>query len=159
MEKIDSFTVDHNKLKRGIYVSRKDQFGDETITTFDIRTKLANQEPAMDIPAMHTMEHLGATFLRNSKEWSDKTVYFGPMGCRTGFYIIFHGDLKSEDIIDVTKEMFDFMADFEGEIPGTNKIECGNYVSHDLTVAKWESDKYRKEVLSNLTEENLNYPQ
>lgn len=159
MEKIDSFTVDHNKLKRGIYVSRKDQFGDETITTFDIRTKLANQEPAMDIPAMHTMEHLGATFLRNSKEWADKTVYFGPMGCRTGFYIIFHGDLKSEDIIDVTKEMFDFMADFEGEIPGTNKIECGNYVSHDLTVAKWESDKYRKEVLSNLTEENLNYPQ
>lgn len=159
MEKIDSFTVDHNKLKRGIYVSRKDQFGDETITTFDIRTKLANQEPAMDIPAMHTMEHLGATFLRNSKEWADKTVYFGPMGCRTGFYIIFHGDLKPEDIIDVTKEMFDFMADFEGEIPGTNKIECGNYVSHDLTVAKWESDKYRKEVLSNLTEENLNYPQ
>ncbi|RKD94589.1 S-ribosylhomocysteine lyase [Marinifilum flexuosum] len=159
MEKIDSFTVDHNKLKRGIYVSRKDQFGDETITTFDIRTKLANQEPAMDIPAMHTMEHLGATFLRNSKEWADKTVYFGPMGCRTGFYIIFHGDLKSEDIIDVTKEMFDFMADFQGEIPGTNKIECGNYVSHDLTVAKWESDKYRKEVLSNLTEENLNYPQ
>ncbi|MDQ2178057.1 S-ribosylhomocysteine lyase [Marinifilum sp. D714] len=159
MEKIDSFTVDHNKLKRGIYVSRKDRFGDETITTFDIRTKLANQEPAMDIPAMHTMEHLGATFLRNSKEWANKTVYFGPMGCRTGFYIIFHGDLKSEDIIDVTKEMFDFMADFEGEIPGTNKIECGNYVSHDLTVAKWESDKYRKEVLSNLTEENLNYPQ
>ncbi|PXY02288.1 S-ribosylhomocysteine lyase [Marinifilum breve] len=159
MEKIDSFTVDHNKLKRGIYVSRKDQFGDETITTFDIRTKLANQEPAMDIPAMHTMEHLGATFLRNSKEWADKTVYFGPMGCRTGFYIIFHGDLRSEDIIDVTKEMFDFMADFQGEIPGTNKIECGNYVSHDLTVAKWESDKYRKEVLSNLTDENLNYPQ
>ena len=159
MEKIDSFTVDHNKLKRGIYVSRKDKVGAETITTFDIRTKLANQEPAMDIPAMHTMEHLGATFLRNHKEWSEKTIYFGPMGCRTGFYIIFHGDLKSEDIIGVTQEMFDFMAEFEGEIPGTNKIECGNYVSHDLTVAKWESEKYRKEVLSNLKEENLNYPQ
>ncbi|MCT4601911.1 MAG: S-ribosylhomocysteine lyase [Marinifilum sp.] len=159
MEKIDSFTVDHNKLKRGIYVSRKDKVGAETVTTFDIRTKLANQEPAMDIPSMHTMEHLGATFLRNHKVWSDKTIYFGPMGCRTGFYIILHGDLKSEDIVDVTKEMFDFMAEFEGEIPGTNKIECGNYVSHDLTVAKWESDKYRKEVLSNLKEENLNYPQ
>jgi S-ribosylhomocysteine lyase len=159
MEKIDSFTVDHNKLKRGIYVSRKDKVGAETVTTFDIRTKLANQEPAMDIPAMHTMEHLGATFLRNHKEWSEKTIYFGPMGCRTGFYIILHGDLKSEDIVDVTREMFDFMADFEGEIPGTNKIECGNYVSHDLTVAKWESNKYRTEVLSDLKEENLNYPQ
>ncbi|NOU60126.1 S-ribosylhomocysteine lyase [Marinifilum caeruleilacunae] len=159
MEKIDSFTVDHNKLKRGIYVSRKDKVGAEVVTTFDIRTKLANQEPAMDIPAMHTMEHLGATFLRNHKEWSEKTIYFGPMGCRTGFYIIFHGDLKSEDIVEVTREMFDFMAEFEGEIPGTNKIECGNYVSHDLTVAKWESNKYRSEVLSDLKEENLNYPQ
>ncbi|MPQ48413.1 S-ribosylhomocysteine lyase [Marinifilum sp. N1E240] len=159
MEKIASFTVDHNKLKRGIYVSRQDTVGAETITTFDIRTKLANQEPAMDIPAMHTMEHLGATFLRNHKEWSDKTIYFGPMGCRTGFYIILHGDLESKNIIDLTKEMFDFMAEFEGEIPGTNKIECGNYVSHDLTVAKWESDKYRKEVLSNLQDENLSYPQ
>ena len=159
MEKIASFTVDHNKLKRGIYVSRQDTVGAETITTFDIRTKLANQEPAMDISAMHTMEHLGATFLRNHKEWSDKTIYFGPMGCRTGFYIILHGDLESKNIIDLTKEMFDFMAEFEGEIPGTNKIECGNYVSHDLTVAKWESDKYRKEVLSNLQDENLSYPQ
>nr|WP_320119814.1 S-ribosylhomocysteine lyase [uncultured Marinifilum sp.] len=159
MEKIASFTVDHNKLKRGIYVSRKDKVGAETLTSFDLRTKLPNAEPAMDIPAMHTMEHLGATFLRNHEKWADKTIYFGPMGCRTGFYLIFHGDLSSNDIVEVTKEMFDFMAEFEGEIPGTNKIECGNYASHDLAIAKWEAEKYRTEVLANLKEENLTYPE
>lgn len=159
MEKIASFTVDHNKLKRGIYVSRKDKVGSEILTSFDIRTKLPNQEPAMDIPAMHTMEHLGATFLRNHKEWANRTIYFGPMGCRTGFYVIFHGDLLSKDIVNVTKEMFDFMAHFEGQIPGTNKIECGNYMSHDLAMAKWESEKFRIEVLENLSDENLNYPE
>lgn len=159
MEKIASFTVDHNKLKRGIYVSRKDKVGSEILTSFDIRTKLPNQEPAMDIPAMHTMEHLGATFLRNHKEWANRTIYFGPMGCRTGFYVIFHGDLLSKDIVNVTKEMFDFMAHFEGQIPGTNKIECGNYMSHDLAMAKWESEKFRTEVLENLSDENLNYPE
>lgn len=113
----------------------------------------------MDIPAMHTMEHLGATFLRNHKEWANRTIYFGPMGCRTGFYVIFHGDLLSKDIVNVTKEMFDFMAHFEGQIPGTNKIECGNYMSHDLAMAKWESEKFRTEVLENLSDENLNYPE
>ncbi|MDM8158331.1 S-ribosylhomocysteine lyase [Labilibaculum sp. K2S] len=159
MEKIQSFTVDHNKLKRGIYVSRKDKVGAETLTSFDIRTKLPNQEPAMDIPAMHTMEHLGATFLRNHKEWADRTIYFGPMGCRTGFYAIFNGDLESKDIVKVTQEMFDFMADFNSEIPGTNKIECGNYMSHDLPMAKWESNKFKTEVLEHLTDENLNYPE
>ena len=159
MEKIASFTVDHNKLKRGIYVSRKDKVGAETITTFDIRTKLANQEPSMDIAGMHTMEHLGATFLRNNPKWASKVIYFGPMGCKTGFYVILHSDLESKDIVGLIQELFDFKAEFEGEIPGTNKIECGNYISHDLMVAKWEADKYRKEVLSNLTDENLNYPQ
>ncbi|RUT79940.1 S-ribosylhomocysteine lyase [Ancylomarina longa] len=159
MEKIASFTVDHNKLKRGIYVSRKDKVGAETLTSFDIRTKLPNQEPAMDIPAMHTMEHLGATFLRNHKTWAERTIYFGPMGCRTGFYLIFQGDLNSTDIVDVTKEMFDFMASYEGEVPGTNKIECGNYMSHDLPMARWEAERYRREILENISEENLNYPE
>jgi S-ribosylhomocysteine lyase len=159
MEKIASFTVDHNKLKRGIYVSRKDKVGAETLTSFDIRTKLPNMEPAMDIPAMHTMEHLGATFLRNHKEWADRTIYFGPMGCRTGFYAIFQGDLDSKDIVKLTQEMFDFMANFTDEIPGTNKIECGNYMSHDLPMAKWESNKFKTEVLGSLTEENLSYPE
>jgi len=157
MDKIASFNVDHNKLKRGLYISRKDQVGSETLTSFDIRTKLPNIEPAMDIPAMHTMEHLGATFLRNNSEWKEKTIYFGPMGCRTGFYAIFHGDLESESILNLMRDMFKFMADFEGEIPGTNKIECGNYMSHDLTIAKWESKKYFEEVLSNITPDLLTY--
>ncbi|MFA8436591.1 MAG: S-ribosylhomocysteine lyase [Marinifilaceae bacterium] len=158
MEKITSFTVDHDRLNRGIYVSRIDKVGAETITSFDIRLKLANREPALDIPAMHTMEHLAATYLRSNKEWGDRTVYFGPMGCRTGFYVIFHGDLKSEDIAEVMKELFQFMADFDEEIPGNSRIECGNYLSHDLPMAKWESKKFYEEVLTNLSDENLNYP-
>lgn len=159
MEKISSFTVDHNKLKRGIYVSRKDKVGTETLTSFDIRLKEPNREPVMDFPSMHTMEHLGATFLRNHPLWSDRTIYFGPMGCRTGFYIIFQGDLKSEDIIDVMSDMFQFMSQYNEEIPGIKPEECGNCLSHDLPMAKWESDKYLNEVLAHLTRENLNYPQ
>ncbi|WP_372641174.1 S-ribosylhomocysteine lyase [Ancylomarina sp.] len=158
MEQIDSFNVDHDRLKPGIYVSRKDQLGSETITSFDIRLKLANREPAMDIQAMHTMEHLGATYLRNSEKWGSRTVYFGPMGCRTGFYVIFHGDYKSEDIIELTKELFQFMANFKDEIPGAKRIECGYSLSHDLPMANFESKRFYDNVLSNLSDENLNYP-
>jgi len=159
MKKIDSFTVDHDRLKRGIYVSRKDHVGNEVLTSFDIRTKLPNQEPAMEIEAMHTMEHLCATFLRNHENWAKKTVYFGPMGCRTGFYLIFHGDLISKDVVEVIQEMFQFMSDYDDKIPGADKIECGNYKSHDLEGARLEAKKFHKEVINNLTDENLNYPQ
>ena len=159
MKKIDSFTVDHDRLKRGIYVSRKDKVGAEVLTSFDIRTKLPNQEPAMDISAMHTMEHLGATFLRNHEHWAEQTVYFGPMGCCTGFYMILHGDLISEDVVELTREMFQFMSDYKEKVPGTDKIECGNYLSHDLSTARREAESYYKEVLDKLRDENLNYPQ
>ncbi|RXQ95637.1 S-ribosylhomocysteine lyase [Ancylomarina salipaludis] len=158
MKQIDSFNVDHDRLNPGIYVSRKDQIGEETLTSFDIRLKLANREPAMDIQAMHTMEHLGATFLRNSEVWGSRTVYFGPMGCRTGFYVILHGDYKSEDIVDLTKDLFLFMANFKGEIPGSKRIECGYSLSHDLPMANWESQRFYDQVLTNLGYENLNYP-
>ena len=159
MEQIDSFNVDHDRLKAGIYVSRKDKVGAETLTSFDIRLKLANREPAMDIQAMHTMEHLGATFLRNSEEWAEKTVYFGPMGCRTGFYAIFHGDYKSEDMVGLVKDLFKFMADFKEDIPGAQRIECGYSLSHDLPMANYESKRFVDNVLSNLGEDNLNYPE
>ncbi|MRT94233.1 S-ribosylhomocysteine lyase [Ancylomarina sp. 16SWW S1-10-2] len=159
MKKIDSFQVDHSRLKRGIYVSRKDTVGSEILTSFDIRTKLPNVEPAMEIEAMHTMEHLCATFLRNHDDWAKKTVYFGPMGCCTGFYMIFHGDYVSKDVVGVIQEMFKFMSDFNEEIPGAGINECGNYKSHDLEGARQEAKKFYKEVLSNLKEENLNYPE
>ncbi len=158
MKKIESFTVDHNKLLPGIYVSRKDQIGKEMVTSFDIRLKLPNREPAMDVATMHTMEHLGATFLRNHRDWANRVIYFGPMGCRTGFYLLLAGDLESQDIVNLVKDLFEFMSKFEGEIPGINQIECGNCVSHDLKMAKWESNKYNKEVLSELCEKNLIYP-
>ena len=158
MKQIDSFNVDHDRLNPGIYVSRKDQIGQETLTSFDIRLKLANREPAMDIQAMHTMEHLGATFLRNSEEWGSRTVYFGPMGCRTGFYVILHGDYQSEDIVELTKDLFLFMANFKDEIPGSKRIECGYSLSHDLPMANWEAQRFYDQVLTNLGYENLNYP-
>lgn len=159
MKKIDSFEVDHDRLKRGVYVSRKYTVGCEILTSFDIRTKLPNIEPAMEIEVMHTMEHLCATFLRNHNDWAKKIVYFGPMGCCTGFYMIFHGDLVSKDVVDVVQEMFKFISDFDEKIPGADKIECGNYKSHDLKGAKLEAKKFHREVLCNLTDENLNYPQ
>jgi S-ribosylhomocysteine lyase len=157
MKKIESFQVNHLILKRGIYASRKDYMGENTITTFDIRIKEPNKEPVMNTAEIHTIEHLGATFLRNHSEYADKTIYFGPMGCRTGFYVVFKGDLTSYDIIDIIKEMFNFIANYEGEIPGADPKSCGNYLDQNLIMAKYEAQKYYTEVLRNLTEDNLIY--
>lgn len=159
MEKIPSFKIDHSRLQRGIYVSRKDYFeSGEVVTTFDIRMKLPNREPAVSQSALHTIEHLAATFLRNHSIWSDKIVYWGPMGCCTGNYLLVKGDLTSHDIVPLIKETFEFIVDFEGDIPGANIHDCGNYMLNNLPMAKWEARKYLVEVLNNLTEENLNYP-
>lgn len=157
MEKIASFTVDHLKLKPGVYVSRKDKFGDVVITTFDIRMTSPNDEPVMNTAEVHTIEHLAATFLRNHKEYAAKTVYFGPMGCRTGFYLILHGDYKSSDIVDLLKELYKFMADFEGDVPGAAAKDCGNYLDMNLPMAKYLSKKFLAEVLENIGEDRLNY--
>ena len=158
MKKIESFQVDHTRLNRGIYVSRKDKVGNETVTSFDIRMKIPNQEPVLDVPAIHTIEHIGATFLRSHEKYSEETIYFGPMGCRTGFYLILKGDLSSEEIIPMIKDLFDFVAGFEGEIPGATPVECGNYLSMDLPMAKFESEQYFTQTLKELKQENLNYP-
>ena len=161
MEKIESFKVNHKLLKRGIYVSRKDydnETGKVIATTFDIRMKEPNREPVINIAELHTIEHLGATFLRNHDVYKKETIYFGPMGCRTGFYVIFKGDLKSKDIVDIITKMYEFMADFEGDVPGADEFSCGNYLDQNLNMAKYESKKFLKEVLYNLTDDNLNYP-
>ena len=158
MERIASFQVDHKKLNRGIYVSRLDEINGNYLTTFDVRVKLPNREPVMNIAEMHTMEHLGATFLRNHKVWKNEIIYFGPMGCRTGFYVILKGKLKSIDIVELIKEMFDFISKYEGEIPGATEIECGNYLDQNLPMARYESKKFLEETLKNIKEENLNYP-
>lgn len=158
MKKIPSFTVDHINLLRGIYVSRQDQVGTETVTTFDIRMKEPNREPALSPSAIHTMEHLAATFLRNHPIWSDKIIYWGPMGCLTGNYLVVKGDISSKEILPLMKETFSFIADFEGEIPGASAKDCGNYLMMNLPMAKWEARKYLKEVLEVATEANLNYP-
>ena len=159
MERIASFTVDHKKLNRGIYVSRIDEINGNYITTFDVRMKLPNREPVINIAELHTMEHLGATFLRNHPTWKDAVVYFGPMVCRTGFYVILKGKLESKDIIDLMKELYKFMAEFKGEIPGATAIECGNYLDQNLAMANFESKKFLEETLENLTEANLVYPE
>ena len=157
MEKIASFKVDHLRLKPGLYVSRKDRFGGAVLTTLDLRFKEPNQEPVMDQPALHTIEHLGATFLRSHREWADRTVYFGPMGCRTGFYAIFEGDLGSEAALPLILEMLDWIIAFEGPIPGAAAAECGNWREQNLDMAKWEARRYA-ELLKNPGGENLNYP-
>ena len=158
MERIASFQVDHKKLNRGIYVSRLDERNGNYLTTFDVRVKLPNREPVMNIAEMHTMEHLGATFLRNHQVWKNEVIYFGPMGCRTGFYVILKGKLKSIDIVELIKEMFDFISKYEGEIPGATEVECGNYLDQNLPMARYESKKFLEETLKNIKEENLNYP-
>lgn len=160
MEKIESFKVNHEILKRGIYVSRKDyNTSNEVIaTTFDIRIKEPNREPVINISELHTIEHLGATFLRNHPVYKKETIYFGPMGCRTGFYVILKGDLESKDIIDIMKEMFTFIAEYEGEIPGADAKSCGNYLDQNLPMAKYEAQKFYKEVLENMEQENMVYP-
>ena len=159
MEKIASFTIDHIKLKPGIYVSRKDHLGKEVITTFDLRMTSPNEEPVMNTAEVHTIEHLGATFLRNHPVYKDKTVYFGPMGCRTGFYLLLAGDYTSHDIVELVKEMFAFIRDFKGEVPGASPKDCGNYLDMNLGMANYLADKYCREVLETITEDRLIYPE
>lgn len=156
MEKIASFTVDHLKLKTGLYVSRKDKVGNETITTFDLRMTRPNFEPVMNTAEIHTLEHLGATFLRNDSEWKDKVIYFGPMGCRTGFYMVLAGDLTSQDVLDLTRRLFKFCTEFEGDVPGQAAKDCGNYLDMNLDMAKYRASNYL-DVLMNITEDRLAY--
>ncbi|MDY3250977.1 MAG: S-ribosylhomocysteine lyase [Candidatus Choladocola sp.] len=158
MEKIASFTIDHIRLLPGLYVSRKDQVGNSTVTTFDIRMTRPNKEPVMNTAEVHTIEHLGATFLRNHPQYGNKTVYFGPMGCRTGFYLLLAGDYESTDIVPLMKEMFAFISDFSGEVPGACAKDCGNYLDMNLPMANYHAQKYLKEVLENISEERLVYP-
>lgn len=159
MKKIASFTVNHLKLLPGIYVSRRDKIGDEVLTTFDIRMTAPNREPVINTAEIHTMEHLGATFLRNHPEWGPKTIYFGPMGCRTGFYMILAGDLQSEDVVALVKEMYTFMADFEGDVPGQSPRDCGNYLDMNLGLTKIVAKRYLDQTLNHLTNANLHYPE
>ena len=158
MEKIPSFTIDHIRLKRGIYVSRQDEVGGEVITTFDVRMKEPNREPALSPSAIHTMEHLAATFLRNHPQWANRIVYWGPMGCLTGNYLIVKGDVTSEDVLPLMRETFAFVASFEGEVPGATARDCGNYLLMNLPEARWEARKYLTEVLDVITPENMSYP-
>ena len=158
MEKIPSFTIDHMRLERGIYVSRQDGVGGEVVTTFDVRMKEPNREPVLSPSAIHTIEHLAATFLRNHPVWADRIIYWGPMGCLTGNYLIVRGNLTSADILPLVKETFAFVADYEGEVPGATARDCGNYLLMTLPEARWEARKYLLEVLENITDKNLNYP-
>lgn len=158
MKKIPSFTIDHTRLNRGIYVSRKDFVADEVITTFDVRMKLPNREPALHQGAIHTIEHLAATFLRNHPVWKDRIVYWGPMGCLTGNYLIVKGDLTSRDILPLMQETSLFIANYEGEIPGATERDCGNYILQDLAMARYEAKKYLDETLNCATDDNLIYP-
>jgi len=157
MEKIASFQVDHLRLKPGVYVSRKDRFGDLTLTTLDLRFKEPNKEPVLDQPALHTIEHLCATFLRLHKEWCMKIVYFGPMGCRTGFYVILEGDYTSTIILPLLLEMFEWIEKFDGDIPGASPAECGNWREQNIDMAKWECCRYAA-LLKKGKKENLEYP-
>lgn len=159
MEKIASFTIDHNKLLPGIYVSRKDNINGQIITTFDIRMTAPNREPVMNTAEMHTIEHLAATYLRNHKDYKEKVVYFGPMGCRTGFYLILAGDYKSRDIVPLITELYKFMSEFHGDVPGAAAKDCGNYLDMNLPMARFISKKFLKEVLENISDERLIYPE
>ncbi len=159
MKKIASFTIDHIKLIPGVYVSRKDHIGAETITTFDLRMTSPNDEPVMNTAEMHAIEHLAATFLRNHAEYGEKIIYFGPMGCRTGFYLLLAGDYESKDIIPLMVDLFTFIADFEDEIPGASAKDCGNYLDMNLPMANYLAKKYLSEVLLTITEERLHYPE
>ena len=158
MNKIPSFTIDHERLLRGIYVSRRDEVGGDVVTTFDIRMKEPNREPAVHPGALHTIEHLAATYLRNDPEWKDRIVYWGPMGCLTGNYLLMRGNLQPMDIADLMRRTFRFIADFEGKIPGAAPRDCGNWLLHDLPMARWEARRYLEEVLEKLSDENVTYP-
>lgn len=159
MKPIASFTINHLTLLPGIYVSRKDKVGEETITTFDIRMTRPNFEPVMNTAELHTIEHLAATFLRNHETYKDRVVYFGPMGCRTGCYLLLAGDYSSKDIVPLMTELFTFIRDFKGEVPGAAAVACGNYLDMNLPMAKYLADRFLTEVLMNITEERLVYPE
>ena len=161
MEKIASFTIDHIRLQPGVYVSRKDQVGDQVITTFDLRMTSPNEEPVMNTAEMHTIEHLASTFLRNHKEYGSRTIYFGPMGCRTGFYLLLAGNLASREILPLMVELFAFIRDFEGEVPGASARDCGNYLDMNLGMAKYLAARYLKvlEQIDSYPESRLEYPQ
>ena len=158
MEKIASFTIDHIKLQPGIYVSLKDHVGNEVITTFDIRMTSPNEEPVMNTAEVHTIEHLAATFLRNHKEFGSRIIYFGPMGCRTGFYLLLAGDYESSDIVELLKDMFVFIRDFKDEVPGASPKDCGNYLDMNLGMANYLAKKYLDEVLNHIGPDRLIYP-
>ena len=159
MEKITSFTINHLLLQPGVYVSRKDPVGGTVVTTFDLRLTSPNEEPVMNTAEMHTIEHLAATFLRNHKDYGSKTVYFGPMGCRTGFYLLLTGDYESMDIVPLMIEMWEFIRDFEGDVPGASAKDCGNYLDMNLPMAKYLAKKYLENVLYDIKEERLVYPE
>ena len=158
MEKIASFTIDHLRLRPGLYVSRKDRLGAETVTTFDLRITAPNIEPVMNTAEVHAMEHLGATYLRNDPVWKDRVVYFGPMGCRTGFYLLLSGDLESEDVLPLVADTFRFIRDFSGEIPGASAKDCGNYLDMNLPMAQFYARRYVS-VLETAAPETLRYPE
>ena len=158
MEKITSFTIDHIKLQPGLYVSRKDRVGCETVTTFDLRLVSPNEEPVMNTAEIHTMEHLAATYLRNEPRWKEKVLYFGPMGCRTGFYLLLAGDLESKDIVPLVHDCFRFIAEFAGEVPGASARDCGNYLDMNLPMANYWGAKYAA-LLENITLDRLVYPE
>ena len=159
MEKIASFTINHIKLQPGVYVSRKDHIGAETVTTFDLRMTSPNEEPVMNTAEVHTIEHLAATYLRNDPEFGDKIVYFWPMGCRTGFYLLLAGDYDSADIVPLVTRTYTFVRDYEGEIPGASPRDCGNYLDMNLNMAKYLARKYLDDVLLNIRPEQLVYPE
>ncbi len=159
MEKIASFTIDHIKLQPGVYVSRKDTVGTEAITTFDLRMTSPNEEPVMNTAEMHTIEHLAATFLRNHPQYKDKTIYFGPMGCRTGFYLLLAGDYTSKDIMPLMIEMYEFIRDYKDEVPGASPKDCGNFRDMNLPMANYLANKYLEQVLYKIDDSRLTYPQ
>ena len=158
MEQITSFDVNHLKLLPGVYVSRRDKAGSEVLTTFDLRMSRPNASPVMNTAEVHTIEHLAATFLRNDEEYKDRVIYFGPMGCRTGFYLILAGSYESREIVPLMKRMYEFIRDFDGEVPGASAICCGNYLDMNLPMAKYLAGKFLDEVLTDITEERLHYP-
>ena len=159
MEKIASFTIDHIKLQPGVYVSRKDHLGEQVITTFDLRMTSPNEEPVMNTAELHAIEHLAATYLRNDEEYKDKIIYWGPMGCRTGNYLLMAGDYPSKDIVPLVMRTFECIRDFEGEIPGASAKDCGNYLDMNLNMANFLAAKYLDQVLYHITEDRLVYPQ
>ena len=156
MEKIASFTVDHIRLRPGVYVSRRDRAGKEVVTTFDLRMTSPNDEPVMNTAEVHTIEHLGATFLRNHPDWKERVIYFGPMGCRTGFYLLLAGEWSSRDILPLMVELYRFIRDFRGEVPGASPRDCGNYLDMNLGMANYLAERYLA-VLENITDDRLVY--